>query len=707
MKDDTEHQDVNTSSKLTNWEKEPTVRELTSDFELASSSKSEQVAKIDDWLAQLHVTGKYKPKAVPGRSAVQPKLIRKQAEWRYSALSEPFLNDDNIFKLSPKTWMDREAARQNGLILNYQFNNQLDKVKLIDSMVRTTVNEGTAIFRVGWCEEEAKVLENNPVFDFVEADAQSSVLIMQALEMYQQSPETLDTFPDALQESVKATITNQRPILAKIVGYEETEVIKTVKNQPEVTLCDYHNITVDPTCDGDVDKASFIVYSFETSRSDLEKSGNYTNLAKVPENASDDDGFHYTLNDSSFKFGDKSRKKLIVYEYWGYWDIDGSGVTTPIVASWVGDVMIRLEKNPFPDGKLPFVIIPYLPVKDSVYGEPDGALLEDTQKLIGALTRGQIDAMARSANAQVGMRKDALDYTNLNKFRRGEDYMFNPGVDPRLATIEHSYPELPASTFNLMQMYNLEAEAMTGVKTFSTGITGDALGSTAAGVQGVIDASGKRELGILRRLAKGLEDIAKKIIAMNGEWLSDEEVIRITDEEFVQINRDNLNGTFDVKLSISNAQTDAIKAQELSFMLQTMGQSLPFDMTKLILSEIAELRSMPDLAKQIKTFEPQPDPMQELEAQKLQLEVSTLQAELQETLMNIQKTQADIQETLAKTRKYSTEANLNDLEFVETESGVTQARELELMQAQAESNSKRDVLNKVLDNTTQPKVNNQ
>ncbi|WVI66566.1 portal protein [Vibrio phage pVco-7] len=697
MTDNTEHDDMNTSSsKLTEWKNEPSVADLQSNYDEAKGTKDTQVGLIDDWLAQLHVTGKYKPNTPEGKSSVQPQLIRKQAEWRYAALSESFLNDEDLFKVSPKTHADREAARQNGLILNYQFNNQIGKVKLVDDLVRTLVNEGTAIMRVEWIFEEQKVTENVPVYSYMEADEQSTQLIMQGVQMVQQSPTVLETLPDALQESIRYTMENQRPILATIVGYEEQEVVKVVKNQPGVTLCDYHNVLVDPTCDGNVDEAQFIIYSYETSRSELMKSDFYENVDKIPEDSTDTDGNHYNLNDSSFKFEDKARKKLVVYEYWGYWDIDGSGVTTPIVASWVGDVMIRLEKNPFPDGELPFVIIPYLPVKDSVYGEPDAALLSDNQKLIGALTRGQIDVMARSANGQKGMAKDALDSTNLRKYRQGEDYFFNPNKDPRASIIEHTYPELPASSYNLLQMFNMESEALTGVKTFSQGITGDALGSTAAGVNNVVGASGKRELGILRRIADGMTKVAKKILAMNGEWLSDDEVIRITDEEFIQINRDNLAGSFDIKLSISNGETDAIKAQELSFMLQTMGQSLPFDMTKLILSEIAELRGMPDLAKLIKTYQPQPDPLQELEMQKTQLEVQDLQVSIQEKLANIQKTQAEIQETISKSRKLNTESNLNDLDFVEQESGVKQERELELMGAQADSNMKRDIVNNVL-----------
>lgn len=684
--------------KLTDWANEPSVNDLRTDYTSAESYKNTQISKIDNWLNLLNVSGNQKIKKREGRSSVQPKLIRKQAEWRYSSLTEPFLSNDEIFTVSPKTWADREAAKQNGLILNYQFNNQINRTKFIDDLIRTSVNEGTAIIRVSWEFEEATVKEMVPQYDYTDADMQSAQLIMSAMQQAEVNPQILDTLPDSLKESITATKLNGRPIIATIASYEEEEVIKTIKNQPALEICDYRNVTIDPSCGGDASKATFIGYSFEASRSDLERTGLYHNLDLIEDTGDYNNGTHTELGDSSFRFQDKPRKKLVVYEYWGYWDIDNSGITKPIVASWVGDVMIRMEENPYPDGKLPFVIIPYLPVKDSIYGEADAALLEDNQKIIGAITRGQIDAMAKSANSQIGMRKDALDTINMRKFKQGEDYMFNPAIDPRMAVIEHSYPELPASTFNLLQLNNLEAEAITGVKAFTGGMTGDALGTTAAGVHGVIDASAKRELGILRRLANGMVEVAKKILAMNSQWLTDDEVIRITDEQFIQINRDNLVGSFDIKLTISNSQTDNIKAQELSFMLQTMGGVLPFNLLQIILAQIADLRNMPDLAKSIQSYVPEPNPLQELEQQKLMLENQKLQAEINKLNSETQLAPVKAQTELAKARKLSTEANKNDLDFVETESGVKQARELEKQQAQSQGNLKRDITNAVLTN---------
>lgn len=689
----------NDSISLTKWKNEPTVADLKNDYLQATSPHSTQISKIETWLDLLNVENSAKIPQQEGRSSVQPKLVRKQAEWRYSALSEPFLNNDDVFSISPKTWMDREAAQQNELILNYQFNNQINKTYLIDNYVRAAVNEGTVIARVSWDYEEGTAIET--IYEYSYEDATEPRVInriAEAQQMYTQGSSKFRTLPKSLQESVLASLENGRPIKAIPLKGEDTEVVKVIKNQPRVDICDPRNVIIDPTCNGVFDNANFVIYSFEASLSDLNKLGFYKNLDSL--DIPDNNGFdaaHYNLNqDSGFRFEDESRKKFVVYEYWGYWDIDNSGSTSPIVATWVGDKMVRMERNPYPDGKLPFVVVPYLPVKNSIYGEPDASLLEDNQKLIGALTRGMVDSMARSANAQIGMRKDALDGVNRRKFKAGQDYEFNPNVQPQMAIIEHSYPELPSSTFNMLQLFNMEAESLTGVKSFAGGLSGDALGATATGVRGLLDASGKRELAILRRLAKGMEDIGKKILSMNAEWLSDTEVIRITDEEFVGINRDNLNGSFDIKLAISTAESDNIKAQELAFMLQTMGSVLPFEMTQTILGEIARLRNMPDLSKSITNYKPEPDPTKEMEQQKLQMEMQLVQAQVQETLANIQLKQAQIQREMASARKLGTDANLNELEFVETESGVKQERDLELQQAQAAGNLKRDITKSIL-----------
>ena len=73
--------------------------------------------------------------------------------------------------------------------------------------------------------------------------------------------------------------------------------------------------------------------------------------------------------DTNFNYKDALRKRVVAYEYWGLYDIHGTGEMVPIVATWVEGVLVRMEENPFPDGKPPFVVVPYMPLKRQVMGE--------------------------------------------------------------------------------------------------------------------------------------------------------------------------------------------------------------------------------------------------------------------------------------------------------------------------------------------------
>ena len=675
------------------WKKPPTLRSLKKNLEDAIQHHSTHVEKIDQWLDNLHVQNTAKPPKRQGRSNHVPKVIRRQAEWRYSSLTEPFTAPKELFKASPVTWDDKEAAIQNQLYLNHQFNHKIDRGEFIDEYVRTAVNQGTIFVRVGWEFEDTIVEEEQPEFDLI-PDETAAAQLQQLQQLQEQNPNSFEfdvpqEWKIALEESMK----NGIPLRPNVKGTVMVQRQKILKNQPTLEVCNYRNLYIDPTCEGDLTKANFIIYSFEVSYADLAKDKRYKNLDKINIQSSDiqsDTEHSATSGDPNFSFEDKARKKLLVYECWAFLDVDGENTLRPVVLSWVGDTYIWMADNPYPDQELPFVGVKYMPVEKSVYGEPDGALLEDHQKIMGAIMRGMIDILARSANAQTGRRRDMLDTVNKRKYERGEDYEFNGNVDPRQAFFMHKFEEIPNSAQFMIELMNREAEGLTGVKAFSGGLSGDALGDVATAVRGVLDSASKRELGILRRLAAGLIKIAKKITAMNGVFLSDTEIVRVTNDHFVPVRRDELNGEFDLELTISTAEEDEAKAQELAFMLQTMGNNVDFGITKKLLVEMFRLRKMPDLAKAIEEYEPQPDPMEaelkKLEMAEIEAKIRKLHSEAMENEAEAGLDQIKAQNLQVKSQRESIEADKKALDYVEQESGVSHERDMEKMGAQAQAN---------------------
>lgn len=727
--------EVRVQTKLTDWANEPSIKVLKEDLQKAKPHHNIWVSNVNQWRDLLNVEGSAKVRKYKNRSSVQPKLIRKQAEWRYSGLSEPFLSSYKIFQVLPRSFEDTQSARQNELLINYQFDTKINKVKFIDDLVHTVVDEGTAVVRVGWDRQSQIVEEVVPTYTHYPISDQAYLQqFQQLLNLKQSNPKEYEnTTPENIKASIDYYMESGQVTQAVPNGQTIVQKEKLIENKPVLEILFPENVYIDPSCNGDFSKALFVVVSFETNRAELVSSGRYTNLDQIDWDMDiTAGGEHYSNNTNDFNFSDASRKKVIAYEYWGYYDIYNNNTLVPFVATWVNDVIIRMELNPFPDQKLPFVIIPYLPVKRSIYGEPDAVLLEENQRIQGAILRGIIDLLANSANSQTGFAKGLLDAVNLQKFNSGQNYEFNPNLPIQQGYIQHTYPEIPTTSINLMQMLSMDAESLTGVKSFSGGITGNAYGDVAEGIRGALDAASKREMAILRRLAKGVSEIGSKIVAMNQAFVSEEEVVRLTNENFVAINREELAGSYDLQVDINTAEVDNAKAQDLGFMLQTIGPNLEPKITTDILADIADLKRMPKLAKQLRDYVPKPDEMEQrlkmaqisvyesqaqlnmaeaqakggegqvrmaeaqIKAQQAQANAQRLNIEAQKLQIDGAKVQSEISLNQAKTENINAGTVAIGVETQQMASGMTHAYDLEKQQAQARANQNLEVTKALL-----------
>lgn len=610
------------ATSLTTWAQEPTYQDFKNDLDGSSSFHEEYKKKLLQY--EEDRDGGKKINARPGKSTARPKVVRKNAEWKYPKLEDPFLNTEDMFEIRPRTWEDTKAAEQNELILNYQWSTKINKVKLINDIVRYAVDDGTIITKTGWEVEEklVKVMQEEPVY----ASPEESLMLMEQAVRSGQMP----------QEEFQRKMMEGEPMQ---VGTREVEVeiTKIVKNQPKYEVCNTANIIIDPTCEGYIEDAKFIIHEYDTSMAELKKeeyfkdvesgevSGVYHNLNLI-KNADGTAVYdeHKSMAYNSFKFTDKARKKLTAYEYWGYWDIEGDDVLVPIVATWVGEILIRLEENPFPHKRLPFSIAQYMPVKKEVMGEPDAELLRENQDSIGKLTRAIHDITSEQAVGQEFI--DETLFPNMavrQQYEKGNTVYYRAGMNPNNAIYKKTVDPVPATVFNTIQWQQSDAESLTGTKAFAGGISGNALGDSVGGVRSALDATSQRELSILRRLSELFKDMARLTIAMNQAYLSEEEVVRVTNEQFVIIRRDDLAGDFDLKIDVSTPEKDEDTANKLNTLLQTNAASMDPAEARIYRAKIAKLWKQPDLAKSIESYKPQPNPIQD-ELQMIALEEAKL-----------------------------------------------------------------------------------
>lgn len=615
---------------------------LKADLKAAEILKKEQDAKIQSWLDQHD--GKPYGNEVNGKSKIVSRDIKKQSEWQHPTIVDPFVSTNEIVKCTPVTFEDEKAARQNELLLNTQFCRKFDRYNFISKAVKVLDREGTVVIQTGW-DYEGK-----------EVETKAEVIVVDELG-------------------------NQ------YIDVEEVTETVVVRNQPTAKVCRNEDVYIDPTCQDNMDECQFVIYRYETDMSTLRKDGRYKNLDKVARSLSDEDTDYREEDETNFKFKDDPRKKVVVYEYWGNYDVNSDGIAEPIVCSWVNDVIIRLQDNPYPDGRPPFIVVPFNSVPFQMHGESNAELIGDNQKVKTAVVRGIIDNMAQSNNGQVGMRKGALDPINRKRWLEGKNFEFNTTPNDFW---QGSYNAIPGSAFDMLGIMNNEIESITGVKSFSGGINAGSLGATATGARGALDATSTRRMNIVRNVSENLvKPLMRKWMSYNSEFLEDEEVVRITNEEFVPIKRDDLDGRVDIDISISTAEDNAAKSQELSFLLQTLGPNEDPAIRREIMADIMELMRMPDQARRIREFQPEPDPMTEqvkqLELEKLMLENEKLKADIADKYARAGENEVDRELKMnkaaveaEKARKLASEADLQDLKFLKEDEGIDHQQKLEL-----------------------------
>ena len=671
------------------WKNAPDYQDLYNDY--LASADAQDIFRTKLLKYQETRDGGKEIECKKGKSNARPKLVRKQNEWKYAALEEPFLNTVDMFDLNPRTWEDTDAAEQNGIVLNYQWGSKINKTKLIGDVVRNLVDEGTAIVKTGWESEIGidEVETEEPVY----ASPEESFKIMQEqVQAGQMAPEQAQ----AMMEMGQPIQTGTKKV------YTEQEHLIT--NQPSYEVCNNAHVTIDPTCEGVLSEAKFVIHEYDLSYSELQKdeydpetkTGFYYNI-DYAYNSGEEGMYdpHYSTAKNNFKFKDKSRKLLKAYEYWGYWDINNDGELVAIVATWVGKTLVRLEENPFPHGRVPFSVTTYMPVKKEIHGEPDAAILVENQESIGSMQRAIHDITAKAAVMQEFIDESLFPSpSQKNAYEKGNTVYVRSGFDPAKQIYRQSVEKVPSVVFDVINYQTQDAELLTGTKAF--GASTDTSGKVAAGVRSATDAASKREQGVLRRMSDLLfRDLARMTISMNQAFLSEEEVVRITNGNFVTVRRDDLAGEFDIRIEVATPEKDDDTAQKLMTLMQTNGANMDPEIANMHYYKIAMLWKQPDLAKAVKEHKPKPDPLQEqikqLQIEKLRLENEQLKMDMLEAASKIgerdsrasenefdsanKEAQAELR--FAQAAKTKAETDMLDQEFIDKDSGSKRQREVE------------------------------
>lgn len=717
--------------KLTNWKNEPDVKKFQDAYKESDTVQSLLKERIDEW-EQIRDGGpELDPEKFKGRSKYRSKIVRQQAEYKYSNLSDPILSDSDMFKAIPRSGNDPQKARKNSLLLNYQWQAQVKRVSFVDDFVRTLVNEGRSIVKTGWDYEAS--------FEEVETEEPIYASPDEAIEILEKGIENQEITPDEAD-----AVLNSGQLL--VIGSKKVKrkIEKVLKNQPKYTVCNNRTTRIDPNCNGYMDDASFVIDEYPITWAELKKKehrietlidfdengievkvkkeyGIYKNL-NVIEHVDDNEYIADENDDESkqnYKTQDKFKRVYRAKDYWGYCDINNDGIVVPIVATWIGETLVRLERNPFPHQKLPFSLCRYMPKVNEAWGETDAEITKDDQDIISKNMRFALDTNAKTIAGREII-SDNLFLTPMDKrnYENGKTAYARPGVDPRSAIYKETAEGIGRAPMDMISIATSNAKEMTGHLSFGASQN---LGSASMD-RAALSASAKRDLSILRRIGECFADIGQKTLAMNQAFIPEEVQVRITDEYYEPVSPDDITGEYDLTVELSTPEEKLEKAEKLNMMLQTNAASMEPDESRMVRAEIARLWGLKELEYFQRTYEkeekidPKAQQLQEIQIQNALLEQSKLKKEIEEMDSRIHErisrtleNEVDVENKKAQTRERNAKADLIeaqrdevDQRFLDREDGKDLNREIvkEDIKAKIGSQKKNEeiIVNSQIDN---------
>lgn len=541
----------------------------------------------------------------PGRSRIKSSDTMDAIEWMMPSFMKTFAGSNSCVSVSPVGTEDVAKAEKLQKLLNWQFMGRRVKgFRVLYEWIKSALIYGTSVVKVTWRDiyvtkgfdvpvaseaEIAAMLDSDDYIDVqgLPEDIPPGAVITEEMMAFAQS------HPDML---AKIGYINAIPQQVQPVALEAMRVYRDVRGTrriksysgPMVEVISPEDFWMDPKADA-IEEALFVIHRVWRTYGelrDMEREGIYKNVEKVKdwvdksrsefENAESAERYAAAgqvdpaTNASPNEDLQPARRKLEVFEWWGLLDLKGDGYQEPYLVVVCGDVILRMEKNPYGHGQAPFEVLrPMLdPYKFSGVGMPE--LVGEFQALKTAILRQTLDNVSFQNNGMWLVNRNAgVDTSALLNPRPGTIVKANITQGAVVPITPSSLQSMP---LNMLELIDSMLQKRTGVTSYNQGLDANSLNKTATGITRIMDASAQRIELIARVMAEtGIKPLYQKLLMLNQQFIDQTIVIRVFNRP-VEISPDDLIGDFDVTVDVGGATgRDETRSQQMMLLLQYAG----------------------------------------------------------------------------------------------------------------------------------------
>jgi hypothetical protein len=565
-------------------------------FDIVISDKNEAERYFDASIAEgvimrynlLHSNKDYykaKFEKLSELSSFSTSDVKDIVEWLMPSFTEVYFGADKIVGIFGRSPDDDPEVLEK--VIKYQMQTQNNGYVLIDQWIRDAVEAGLGVVKLDWEIIEEKKL------NWYQATAEEfySIPADQAEKMIKKVEALPDgTYKLLIEEQVRV---KDQPTIRNIRPGEYIFLPEQDESGRNVFECYRHYMLYDdirrlgkagifrnteddfPFVDPHSDQGNSMVRIFDAIR-------NYTG---------EDEQEGDTL-DASLKDGQEGRKKVVVYECYGKYDVDGDGLLENVRVIISNGRVLFAEINEY--DRNPFFTISFYANSYQKWKEGVADYLQDIQDLKTALIRQIIINTAINNDRVFGI--DSNQPAAISDIQAGKklirvDLTGNKKVNDLLQAMPQY--QLAPETMPLIELASNWSEQRTGITKYNQGLDSESLNKTATGISKIMAASQQR----LRKMARdgaenGLVPLHKHLITLDKKKLKKEFTFRLTNQYYV-FHPDDIKGEFDVQVTSNiGLQDKQLTVQNLMLMF---AQILP----PLLKIGAASPQGMFETAKQI------------------------------------------------------------------------------------------------------------
>lgn len=538
----------------------------------------------------------------PGRSRINCSDIMDAIEWMMPSFMKTFAGSYECVSVSPVGAEDVDKAEKLQKLLNWQFmSRHVGGFSVLYVWIKSSLIYGTSIVKVTWVDRYKKqgfdvpvaseddvrrIMEDDDyvdVFASPEVVAPGTVISEDVMQLAAGSPAMLEKIGQ-----MNAPGYGVQPVaLEPFRIYRDVNGVKKIKTYsgPLVEVVSPEDFYIDPEAKS-IDSAQFVVHRVWRSFGELKKleeDGVYRNVDRVRSLVDRNrDGMYNAESSARYAAAGEldpavnytagpeeqtARKKLEVFEWWGWLDPKGDGLQEHYLVVLCGDHVLRMEKNPYAHEQAPFEVLrPMLdPFKFTGVGMPE--LVGEFQEVKTAIMRQTLDNISYQNNGMWLVNRNAgVDMQALLHARPGglvRTNIVQGAVQPITPSSLQSMP------LNMMELMDSMLQKRTGVTSYNQGVDANSLNKTATGITKIMNASAQRIELIARIMAEtGIRPLYQKLLSLNQQFVDQTIVVRVFNSP-ITISPDDLAGEFDVTVDVGGATNkDEMRAQQMMLLMQ-------------------------------------------------------------------------------------------------------------------------------------------